>query len=125
MQTFKQFRPTQFDRAGLGSDGQEDWLVAPVSRQPKIATVLDDSNWEVVLADLGGALHHSLMDALSYLNDSNFETSFIVEIDVNDSDLINGLNAAMVGNFHTTFWGSVVDMYEAYRDDRGVWQVKV
>lgn len=51
---FEDFRPTAFDQRGLGAADedrdQRDWLVCPVSRQPKISTLFDDSNWDVQLA---------------------------------------------------------------------------
>lgn len=31
MNTYSEFRPTQFDPAGLGLDNRQDWLVCPVS----------------------------------------------------------------------------------------------
>lgn len=51
--TFGQWSPTQFDTAGLGSEGQEDWLVCPVI-QTRDSGCLERSNFAVVLADLQG-----------------------------------------------------------------------
>ena len=45
MGTFGEFRPTAFDCRGLGSDGQEDWLVLPVS-QTRDSEALAKSNFE-------------------------------------------------------------------------------
>lgn len=44
---FSDFRPTQFDCKGLGSEGQEDWLVAEpgVSRD---SGAMGRSNWRVL-----------------------------------------------------------------------------
>lgn len=47
---FADYAPTHLDCKGLGSDGQEDWLVFPMAHQPKISTLLDDSNWESLCA---------------------------------------------------------------------------
>jgi hypothetical protein len=49
-QRFADYRPTAMDQRGLGADGQEDWLVVPMSRQPKISTLLEDSNWDALVA---------------------------------------------------------------------------
>ena len=50
--TYSQFRPTRYDAAGLGCPDQQDWLVCPVSIQPKIAECIDESNWDAQLAAL-------------------------------------------------------------------------
>lgn len=52
LQTYSTFRPTSFDCSGLGCEEQQDWLVCPVSRQPKTAGLLEDSNWEAQLEAL-------------------------------------------------------------------------
>lgn len=51
MITYREFRPTGFDRAGLGLDDRQDWLVAPVGTN-RDADALTRSNWRVVLGDL-------------------------------------------------------------------------
>ncbi len=55
MQTYKQFRPTGFDVAGLnaGMLGIGDFLVAPVSRN-RDSDVRTESNWHAALDALGG-----------------------------------------------------------------------
>ena len=45
LQTFKDFRPTQFDMRGMGSEGQEDWRVLPTSIT-RDSDVLSESNFE-------------------------------------------------------------------------------
>lgn len=55
LQRFGDYRPTQFDRAGLGSDGQDDWLVVPLSYQPACAELLEESNWETAVKLIGEA----------------------------------------------------------------------
>jgi hypothetical protein len=53
LQTFGEFQPTALDQSGLGADETDrDWLVCPVSIQPKIASHLDESNWEAQCAAL-------------------------------------------------------------------------
>lgn len=52
---FGAWRPTQFDQPGLGSDGQEDWRVLPVSRN-RDSGPLAESNFAVaqrILDDAG------------------------------------------------------------------------
>lgn len=51
---FADFRPTAFDQAGVGADGQEDWLVVPgFSRHPRMGdSLLTESNWEALQAAL-------------------------------------------------------------------------
>jgi hypothetical protein len=53
MQAYKDFAPTGFDAKGLGLPDRQDWLRAPVSRT-RDSGALDESNFETVLADLGG-----------------------------------------------------------------------
>lgn len=52
LQTYADFRPTQFD-SHIELDGREDWLVAPVSRT-RDSGCLDESNFAVALQSLGG-----------------------------------------------------------------------
>lgn len=51
MKTYSQFRPMQYDTAGLGLPERQDWLVAPVS-QTRDSGPLERSNFEVVKEDL-------------------------------------------------------------------------
>lgn len=53
MITYKDWAPSQHDTRGLNLPERQDWLVAPVmlTRDSK---VLDESNFHVILADLGG-----------------------------------------------------------------------
>lgn len=51
MQRYSEFRPTVVDRAGLGLEDRQDWLVAPVS-QTRDSEYLEVSNFRVVLKDL-------------------------------------------------------------------------
>ena len=53
MQTYKEFRPTQFDSTGLGLADQQSWLVAPVS-QTRDSGPLDRANFDATLRALGG-----------------------------------------------------------------------
>jgi hypothetical protein len=53
MDTYKTFRPTQFDPAGLGLADQGHWLVAPVG-QTRDSGCLEKSNFRCTLAALGG-----------------------------------------------------------------------
>lgn len=45
LQRFADFQPTAFDCKGLGSDGQEDWLVLPIS-QTRDSGLLEQSNFD-------------------------------------------------------------------------------
>lgn len=51
LQRFGDHRPTQFDSRGVGSDGQEDWLVVPVSRT-RDSGLLEQSNFEKTLESI-------------------------------------------------------------------------
>lgn len=53
MQTYGQYRPTQFDRAGAFLRDQRDWLVVPINRN-RDSNALDESNFDVALSMLGG-----------------------------------------------------------------------
>lgn len=55
MQTYRTFRPTAFDSAGLAGDrhGINEFLVLPVS-QTRDSGTLDRSNFRVALRELGG-----------------------------------------------------------------------
>ena len=53
LQSYRDFRPTGCDPAGLGLDDRQDWLVAPVTRN-RDSEVTARSNFRVVLKDLGG-----------------------------------------------------------------------
>jgi hypothetical protein len=53
METYKEFRPTQFDSTGLGLIDQQNWLVAPVS-QTRDSGPLDRANFDATLRALGG-----------------------------------------------------------------------
>lgn len=46
MQTYKTFRPTGFDAAGLGCEDRQEWLVAPCGTN-RDASILQESNWYV------------------------------------------------------------------------------
>ena len=50
---YRDFRPTQFDPAGLGCEDLQDWLVTPVGHNRDSGT-LEESNWHVALDMLGG-----------------------------------------------------------------------
>jgi len=50
MQTYREFRPTGFDVAGLGCDDRQDWLVGPCSIT-RDSGILDLSNWHSMIAD--------------------------------------------------------------------------
>ena len=52
MKTYSEFRPTQFDVAGLGCNERQDWLVAPCATNRDAGT-LQQSNWRVMVAELG------------------------------------------------------------------------
>ena len=53
MQTYSQFRPTQFDACGLALSDQQDWLVLPVI-QTRDSGALEQSNFAAALERLGG-----------------------------------------------------------------------
>jgi hypothetical protein len=53
MQLYKEFRPSAWDSAGLGLPDQQNWLVAPVSRN-RDSDVLSESNFQTFLDALGG-----------------------------------------------------------------------
>ena len=52
-QLYKDFRPTQFDSAGLALDSQQDWLVLTVTRT-RDSEALEQSNFRTALEILGG-----------------------------------------------------------------------
>lgn len=45
LERFADFQPTAFDHRGVGSDGQEDWLVLPIS-QTRDSGLLEKSNFD-------------------------------------------------------------------------------
>ncbi len=51
MQRYSKFRPTSFDRSGLGCRDEQEWFVAPCSRNRDSGT-LTESNWQVQLREL-------------------------------------------------------------------------
>ena len=53
MKKFKDFQPTAMDSKGVGSEGQEDWLVLPTSRTRDTGP-LEESNFAAALERLGG-----------------------------------------------------------------------
>lgn len=53
MEKFKDFQPTAIDLKGLGSKGQEDWLVLPTSRTHDTGPI-EESNFAAALERLGG-----------------------------------------------------------------------
>lgn len=55
LQKFKDFQPTQFDMKGMGSEGQEDWVVLPTTIT-RDSDVLSESNFETAkkLLDYAG-----------------------------------------------------------------------
>lgn len=53
MQTYSEFRPTEFDRPGAFLREQQDWLVCPVG-QNRDSGPLDQSNFACALKMLGG-----------------------------------------------------------------------
>lgn len=54
MKRYADWKPTQFDTAGLGLEDRQDWFVAPVSRTRDTCDALTLSNFEAVLSLLGG-----------------------------------------------------------------------
>lgn len=50
---YREFAPTGFDAPGINLPDRQDWLVAPVSRI-RGSSLLSESNFNVVLRDLGG-----------------------------------------------------------------------
>jgi hypothetical protein len=48
MKTYSEYRPTQFDTAGLALDDKQDWLVAPCGRN-RDSNLLDESNWDCLV----------------------------------------------------------------------------
>lgn len=53
MQTYSEYRPTGFDRAGICLEDRQDWIVLPVGRN-RDSGILDECNFETALAMLGG-----------------------------------------------------------------------
>lgn len=53
MKKFKDFQPTAMDSKGVGSEGQEDWLVLPTSRTRDTGPI-EESNFAAALERLGG-----------------------------------------------------------------------
>ena len=47
MQTYKDYKPTEFDSAGAFLPERREWLVVPVGRN-RDSTILDLSNWQAV-----------------------------------------------------------------------------
>src|SRR5690606_22515923 len=54
MQSYKDFRPTRFDHAGLGAPDRQDWFVAPCAHH-RGADTLTEANWAEQLARLESA----------------------------------------------------------------------
>ncbi len=52
MQTYLEYRPTEFD--GHIDINRDSWIVAPVGRNRDTASALELSNWEAQLKELGG-----------------------------------------------------------------------
>lgn len=53
MKTYKTFRPTSFDRAGICLPDNQEWLVAPVSRN-RDSNCLSESNFAAFVKAMGG-----------------------------------------------------------------------
>lgn len=81
MQTYKVFRPTQFDSTGLGLTDQQTWLVAPVS-QTRDSGSLDRSNFDATLRELGGESETVQVHRFGHWGPGWFE---IILIDPSDS----------------------------------------
>jgi hypothetical protein len=52
MKTYREFRPTGFDAAGLGLPDRQDWLVVPIAVNRDTEDCLTLSNWRVMLREL-------------------------------------------------------------------------
>lgn len=53
LQTYRNYRPTQFDTQGLALADRQDWLVCPVIRT-RDAGPLERTNYRIALLTLGG-----------------------------------------------------------------------
>src|SRR5262245_4928699 len=53
LQKYADYRPTGFDRRGLNLPDQQQWLLAPCSRN-RDSSLLEQSNFDVCLKALGG-----------------------------------------------------------------------
>lgn len=51
LKTYREFRPTEFDSAGLGLEDHQDWIVSPVIRT-RDSGPLEESNFAVFLREL-------------------------------------------------------------------------
>lgn len=81
MQKFSEFQPTTFDCKGLGSDGQENWLVLPCS-QTRDSECVDRSNFETAVSMLGGESDSVQVHHFGHWGPGWFE---IIVIDPNDA----------------------------------------
>lgn len=83
---FADYQPTHFDAKGLGSDGQEDWLVLPLCHKPKIATLLDNSNWEMAVESIERVSNRvqRARRHVAYLLSCHADGPFILDRDVSD-----------------------------------------
>jgi hypothetical protein len=79
LQRFADFQPTAFDHRGVGSDGQEDWLVLPIS-QTRDSGLLEQSNFDAAedsLRRVQARCDKARRRILHKLNRRNVETPFL------------------------------------------------
>lgn len=83
METYKSFKPTQFDHH-IEVEDRESWLVAPVS-QTRDSECLYRSNFEVFLRELGGESDNVAVHRFGHWGPGWFE---IILINPDEKDLV-------------------------------------
>jgi hypothetical protein len=76
MQTYHEFKPTQFDPTGLGLPNQQDWIVAPVSKT-RDSDPLARANFDATLRELGGESESVEIHRFSHWGPGWFEVIII------------------------------------------------
>lgn len=96
MQTYKTFRPTPFDAAGIGSFGHGigEWLVAPVS-QTRDSGTLDRSNFRSFLRALGGESDTVQVHRFGHWGPGWFELILIDPADVKAVEMAEEIESAL------------------------------
>ncbi len=78
-------------------------------------------------SETGGGLCMNLSDVMNKFNECEpHESVRIVEIEVSDKDLVEGLNSAMSGNSWRTFRGCVIRTYKPeYNKSTMRWELTI
>jgi len=84
MQTYKSFRPTQFDHKGIGLPDCQDWLVAPVARN-RDSDCLSESNFHAFVKAMGGESEDFQIHRFGHWANSWFE---IVLVNPDKTELV-------------------------------------